>query len=169
MMQAVSPNNDARRLLKFSQPHNPLVRRLQKQVANAFNLYLNYKHYHWQTFGPLFRDLNIIFDEFATDVYSTVEVLAERIRTIGQNRVRVREFAHNASIKPAKKGSDIRQMLEEANSNVLIVIRELREAIKNSEHIDPASANILKRFLQVHEKHQWWLHYILEKRQGLTT
>jgi len=34
----------------------PLVQHLQRQVANAFVLFGNYKHYHWQTYPPLFRE-----------------------------------------------------------------------------------------------------------------
>jgi len=30
-------------------PQNEVVEQLQRQVANAFVLYTNYKHYHWQT------------------------------------------------------------------------------------------------------------------------
>ena len=54
-------------LAKISQENsgqNVVVQHLQKQVANAFVLYANYKHYHWQTFGPNFRDLHLMFDEF---------------------------------------------------------------------------------------------------------
>jgi len=29
-----------------------VVQHLQRQLANALVLYVNYKHYHWQTFGP---------------------------------------------------------------------------------------------------------------------
>jgi len=43
-------------------PESAVVQSLQRQVANAFILYGNYKHYHWQTFGPLFRDLHLLFD-----------------------------------------------------------------------------------------------------------
>jgi len=50
---------------------HPVVQHLQRQVANAMVLYANYKHYHWQTFGPLFRDLHLMFDEFAKDVLAT--------------------------------------------------------------------------------------------------
>ncbi|MBA3765618.1 MAG: hypothetical protein H0W99_01265, partial [Acidobacteria bacterium] len=32
-------------------PDNAVVQHLQRQVANAFVLYANYKHYHWQTYG----------------------------------------------------------------------------------------------------------------------
>ena len=41
-----------------NQVDHPVVKHLQRQVANAFVLYANYKHYHWQTVGPLFRDLH---------------------------------------------------------------------------------------------------------------
>ena len=64
---------------------HPVVRHLQRQVANAFVLYANYKHYHWQTFGPLFRDLHLMFDEFAKQVLETTDDMAERIRMIGQD------------------------------------------------------------------------------------
>ena len=57
---------------KHNRPTSDVVEHLQKQVANAFILYSNYKHYHWQTFGPLFRDLHLLFDEFAKDVLATI-------------------------------------------------------------------------------------------------
>ena len=42
-------------LSRENTPDSPVVQGLRRQVANAFVLYANYKHYHWQTFGPLFR------------------------------------------------------------------------------------------------------------------
>src|SRR5215813_4581091 len=66
---------------------HPVVEHLQRQLANAFVLYANYKHYHWQTFGPLFRDLHLLFDEFATAVLGTIDDFAERLRMIGQDPV----------------------------------------------------------------------------------
>ncbi|HBE30474.1 MAG TPA: DNA starvation/stationary phase protection protein, partial [Cyanobacteria bacterium UBA11368] len=40
-----------------------LVTALNRQQANALIAYLNYKKYHWLTFGPLFRDLHLLFEE----------------------------------------------------------------------------------------------------------
>src|SRR5712691_8184013 len=68
-----------------NQPHNAVVMQLQRQVANAYVLYTNYKHYHWNTYGPLFRDLHLLFDEFADAVLKTSDGFAERIRMIGQD------------------------------------------------------------------------------------
>lgn len=166
-MQTVSHSNNRRAMPKFVPQQNRIAQTLQRQVANAFTLYLNYKHYHWQATSPLVRDLNIVFDELANEVYRAVEILSERIRAIGQNRVRIREFSKNATVKPATESGEMRRMLEEAADNVKTVVRETREAIQSSEKIDPNSASILKSLLKIHEKHESWLRYILEKRQGL--
>lgn len=153
-----------------NKPNDEIVRNLQKQVSNAFILYLNYKHYHWQTFGPLFRDLHKLFDELAEEVYETIDELAERVRMIGQNPVsRIEEFLQTASIKSAAKSSDMREMITEADENAMRVIVEMRAAIKVADqNDDPGTADILTRFVQIHEKHEWWLRDILEKRDGLT-
>lgn len=161
----------AKSLSETNRPNSEVVLSLQKQVANALILYLNYKHYHWQTFGPLFRDLHLLFDEFAEEVYGTIDVLAERVRMIGQNPVsRIEEFQKTASIKSASDSTNMRDMIEEADSNALMVIKEMRAAIKAAENADdPGTADVLIRFVQIHEKHEWWLRDILEKRDGLTT
>ena len=40
---------------------------------------------HWQTFGLLFRDLHLMFDEFVKEVLEANDELAEGIRMIGPN------------------------------------------------------------------------------------
>lgn len=146
-------------------PSYAIAAGLQRQIANAFNLFLNYKYYQWQTGKPAFQDLNIIFDEFAAETYNTIDALTERIRAMNLKRVRLVDFPDMATVKPADKETNVRRMLEEAIFNELIVIRELREIFIKSKRIDPASTTILKKILLTHEKHQWWLRHILEKRQ----
>jgi starvation-inducible DNA-binding protein len=160
----------AEKLNVHNKPNDAIVQSLQKQVANAFILYLNYKHYHWQTFGPLFRDLHRLFDEFAEQVYGTIDEMAERVRMIGQNPVsRIEEFLQTASIGSAKQSDDMREMIREADENSLQIIKEMREAIKIAENNDdPGTADVLIKFVQIHEKQEWWLRDILEKRDGLT-
>src|ERR1044071_485772 len=82
---------------------HPVVQHLQRQVANAFVLYANYKHYHWQTFGPLFRDLHLMFDEFAKEVLETIDEMAERVRMIGPNvaNVQLRQMQEAANVHSA--------------------------------------------------------------------
>ena len=170
MSETATEKTKIKEISQTNSPNDEVVQSLQTQVANAFILYLNYKHYHWQTFGPLFRDLHRLFDELATEVYETIDELAERVRMIGQNPVsHVEDFLETATVKPAKKGNNMRQMIQEADGNLLTVIKEMREAVNTaSDKNDPGTADVMTRFVQIHEKHEWWLRDILEKRDGLT-
>jgi starvation-inducible DNA-binding protein len=150
-------------------PTNEVVEDLQRQVANAFILYANYKHYHWQSYGPLFRDLHLLFDEFAVAVLATVDDFAERVRMIGQDPVfRPQEILTTATVKVAAQSQSMRQMIEEANGNLLVVIKEMRDGARTAdEQNDPGTVDLFSRHVQIHEKHEWWLRDIREKGDGL--
>lgn len=161
IVKEISANNSAT---------NPVVVALQTQLGNSFLMYLNYKHYHWQTFGPLFRDLHRLFDEFSAEVLESTDELAERIRMIGQNPISgIDEMLKSSTIKQAKKGQDMREMTAEADQNCILIIKEMRDAIKTAdEKNDPGTADLLTRYLQVYEKQEWILRELLEKSDGLT-
>jgi starvation-inducible DNA-binding protein len=156
---------------KTNEPHSPVVMQLQRQVANAYMLYHNYKHYHWNTYGPHFRDLHLFFDELADAVLKTTDGFAERIRMIGQDPIfSPGDIIETATVKAADPANfTMRDMITEADRQLLTVIKELREAIHTAdEHDDPGTADLLTDAVQVHEKHEWWLRDILETRDGLT-
>jgi starvation-inducible DNA-binding protein len=148
---------------------SPIVQDLRKQVANAFVLYANYKHYHWQTFGPLFRDMHKLFDDLAKEVLGTLDELAERVRMIGQDPpAHLIEASDLATVVAAAPHSNLREMVEEADKNLLVVIREMRHAAKTAdEHDDPGTVDVFSRTVQIHEKHEWFLREILRTGDGL--
>lgn len=148
---------------------NPVVQDLRHQVANATLLYLNYKHYHWQTFGPLFRDLHKLFDRLAREVLESVDPLAERVRMIGQDPpAHPLELVDLAGVTAAAPHSTMREMVEEADRNLLVVIKEMRQAVKTAdEHGDPGTVDLFSRLVQIHEKHEWWARDILRTGDGL--
>src|ERR1041384_1762278 len=113
-------------------PENDVVEHLQRQVANAFVLYANYKHYHWQTYGPLFRDLHKMFDKCAKEVLGTLDELAERIRMIGPaiQLVQLKQMQEGASVQSAGPQQSMREMVEEADANLLDVIKDMRDAAR---------------------------------------
>src|SRR5262249_39107931 len=142
----------------------------QREVANAFVLYANYKHYHWQTYGPLFRDLHKMFDRFAKEVLETADPIAERIRMIGPDLrpIQLREMQEGASVHSAGRVQDMREMIEEADANLLAVIKEMRDAVRAAnESDDPGSADLFSKVVQIHEKHEWFLREVLKRKDGL--
>jgi starvation-inducible DNA-binding protein len=158
--RAISQSND---------PKSPVVQHLQRQLANGLLLFSNYKRYHWQTYGPLFRDLHLVFDEFADEVLETVDPIAERLRMIGQDPVAgPHEILKTASIQPAELAQTMREMVAEADGHLLTVIREMRDAVRAAEDADdPGTVDLLSRYVQIHEKHEWWLRELLERGDRL--
>lgn len=149
---------------------HPVVQHLQRQVANAFVLFANYKHYHWQTFGPLFRDLHLMFDEFARDVLGTTDEMAERVRMIGQDvqAVQLKQMQEAASVHSAAAGQSMQEMIQEADANLLVVIKEMRDAARAADgNDDPGTVDLFSKVVQIHEKHEWFLREILKKKDGL--
>src|SRR5262245_9605080 len=112
-----------RDLTRENRPQSPLVTHLRRQVANAFVMYMNYKHYHWQTFGPHFRELHKLFDKFAEEVHETIDPLAERTRMIGQDPPgTLAEIQQLATVTNTTRAVTMRDMIQEARRNALIVI-----------------------------------------------
>jgi starvation-inducible DNA-binding protein len=149
---------------------SPLVLAMHRQVANGFVLYANYKHYQWQTYGPLYRDLHVLFQELATAVRDGLDDFAERARLLGQDPpAHLTEMLALATVSPAVSHPTLRDMIEEADRNALVVIKEMRDAARAAtDNGDPGSAELFSRVVQVHEKHEWWLRDILKKRDGLS-
>jgi len=147
-----------------------VIEHLHKQVANAFLLYANYKHYHWQTFGPLFRDLHLLFDEFANSVLATADEFAERLRMMGENPIfEYRAMLEMSSVKPSRPGQTMKQMVEEAGDSLPPVISDMRDAARlASDDNDPGTVDLFSRTVQLHEKHEWFLRQILMQKDGLT-
>jgi starvation-inducible DNA-binding protein len=147
---------------------SPVVQALRRQVANGFLLYLNYKHYHWQSYGPLFRDMHKLFDEFADETLESLDPVAERIRMIGQDPpAHPNDLTDLATVTIAAPHSTMREMVEEAQRNLLTIVREMRDAARESEdRNDPGTVDLFSRTVQIYEKQEWWLRDILRKDDG---
>ena len=164
--------NMAREVTQENREAHPVVQHLQREVSNALVLYANYKHYHWQTFGPLFRDLHLMFDDFAQRVLGTIDELAERLRMIGQDvqSVQLKQYQQGASVQSSRPGQSMREMLEEADANLVVVIQAMREAAAAAdESHDPGSVDLFSKLVQIHERDEWFIRQALKKKDGLVT
>jgi starvation-inducible DNA-binding protein len=74
-----------------------------------------------------------------------------------------------ATVPVAAPDSTMKEAIEEADRNLMVVIKETRQAVRIAdEHNDPGTVDLLSKIVQVHEKHEWWLRDILRKGDGLT-
>ncbi len=167
-----APKSLASEISRENRQDHPLVQHLQRQVANSFVLYANYKHYHWQTFGPLFRDLHRMFDELAKEVLETIDELAERIRMIGPDitNVQLKQMQEAANIQSAGPNQSMREMIEEADANLHVVIKDMRDAARIADDSDdPGSVDLFSKIVRLHEKHEWFLREVLKEKDELVS
>ena len=72
-----------------------------------------------------------------------------------------------AAASPAAAQANMREMVEEADRQLLVVISEIRRGARIAdEHDDPGTVDLFSRTVQIHEKHEWWLRDILRKGDG---
>ncbi|HUS14353.1 MAG TPA: DNA starvation/stationary phase protection protein [Chloroflexia bacterium] len=52
-------------------------------LADTITLYSMYKKHHWQVTGPTFYQLHLLFDKHADEQLELIDLLAERVQTLG--------------------------------------------------------------------------------------
>lgn len=146
-----------------------VVATLNRQQANALVTYLNYKKYHWLTFGPHFRDLHLLFEEQGTAVLAMVDELAERALMIGgQPTADPAAYLTTASVKPSKGSLSPARMVDEAIRTLGTVIDEMHADAETATRAgDIGTADLYTRLVQVHQKHRWFLKEIRKGGDGL--
>ena len=148
-----------------------VVATLQRQQANALVAYLNYKKYHWLSYGPLFRDIHLLLDEQATQTYATIDEFAERAIMAGGAPIGdPADYLPKASVKPSKGSLSMEKMLAEARATLDLIIAEMHEDAEVADDAgDIGTVDIYTRLVQQHQKNRWFLDEILKKRDGLTS
>jgi starvation-inducible DNA-binding protein len=152
-------------------PKTDLLKALNRQQANALVAYLNYKKYHWMTYGPLFRDLHLLFEEQGGEVFAAVDELAERSLMLdGQPVADPEKYLPTATVKPSVGELNVREMVEEAIATHELIIDEMHQDADTAANAgDIGTADLYTRLVQVHQKHRWFLKEILRKGDNLVS
>src|SRR5277367_6357918 len=73
---------------------------LRELLADVFALYLKTKNFHWHMSGVHFRDLHLLLDEQADQLYAMTDPIAERVRKVGGRTLRsIGEIGRTQRIK----------------------------------------------------------------------
>jgi starvation-inducible DNA-binding protein len=141
---------------------NPIVAALQREQASALVLYLNYKKYHWLTYGPHFRDLHLLFEEHGTQVLESVDELAERSLMIdGKPLADPAQYLPASFVAPSSGERHVKQIVDEAIGAHDKVIKQMHDdADAASKAGDIGTADLYTRLVQAHQKARWILKEI---------
>lgn len=139
---------------------------LNQGLADTYVLLVKTKKYHWDVVGPQFMTLHKLWQEHYEALTINVDVIAERIRTLGGYPVGTMEgFLKICSLKehpgnvPAATEM-VSQLLEDHQQ----VVRNLREQVEqcSNEFKDDGTADFLTGLMEQHEQTAWMLRSFIE-------
>jgi len=134
---------------------------LNAVLADTFALYLKTKNFHWHVSGPHFRDYHLLLDEQADQIFASTDVIAERVRKIGQPTLRsIGDISRHQRISDNDavyvEPSDMLAELREDTQRVIAAMREAHDIC--DEHNDVATASLLEVFIDEAERRVWFLY-----------
>ncbi|MDP3719635.1 MAG: Dps family protein [Acidobacteriota bacterium] len=138
---------------------------LSRLLADSYTLYLQTHNFHWNVTGPMFQTLHVMFETQYTELALAVDVIAERIRSLGFPAPgSYAEFVKLTSIKDTTgvpKAEKMVRVLVESQEAVVRTARSLFPMVEKAG--DEATADLLTQRIQLHEKTAWMLRSLLEK------
>ena len=133
-------------------------------LADSYTLYLKTHNFHWNVVGPMFQTLHLMFETQYTELALAVDLLAERIRALGQPAPgSYAEFGKLTSIKEARQGVKAQEMIKQLLADHETVVASARTAFPAAEKAaDQATMDLLTQRMQLHEKTAWMLRSLTE-------
>lgn len=134
---------------------------LNKVLADGNVLYVKLRKFHWNLSGDNFLELHELFEAQYVAVGEAVDLVAERISTLGGIAIgTTSEFAKMSQLKENPgKIPDNQSMLRELVGDHESIIKSLRDFIDQCEDKfkDVGTADFLTGLIQEHEKMAWKL------------
>ncbi|MEB3260747.1 MAG: Dps family protein [Cyanobacteriota bacterium] len=137
---------------------------LGRVLADSTVLYSKTHGFHWNVTGPMFNTLHLMFMEQYTELWTALDEIAERIRSLGcPAPYGGSAIAALTSIPETEGQPAALAMVRELVSGHEAVARTIRAVfVVADEANDQPTADLLTQRLQVHEKTAWMLRSLLE-------
>ncbi|HEX7809558.1 MAG TPA: Dps family protein [Thermoanaerobaculia bacterium] len=137
---------------------------LSRLLADTYTVYLKTHNFHWNVTGPMFQTLHLMFEQQYTELALAVDVIAERIRSLGAHAPGTyREFARLTSIAEENETPRAKDMIRLLVAAQESIVRTARAAFKPADRAgDQPTMDLLTQRMQIHEKTAWMLRSLLE-------
>lgn len=145
-----------------------------EQIAEDLNIllssfqvyYQNLRGIHWNIRGKRFFDLHVKFEELYNDAQLKIDLIAERVLTIGGKPLHTfQDYVDNNKIKVGKNISvdeEAVHLIVTSLSDLLKIERELLN--KSAEANDEGTNSMMSDFIKEQEKTIWMMKAWLEEK-----
>ncbi|MFT5934243.1 MAG: starvation-inducible DNA-binding protein [Hydrogenophaga sp.] len=142
-----------------------IAKGLSRLLADTYTLYLTTHNFHWNVTGPMFNSLHAMFMAQYTELWTAVDPVAERIRSLGHPAPgSYAQFSKLSSVPDAPanppKAMEMVRILVEGHEAVARTARAIFPLVDKAG--DEPTADLLTQRLTVHEQTAWMLRSLLE-------
>jgi starvation-inducible DNA-binding protein len=143
---------------------NKIAEGLSVLLADTYTLYQKTHGYHWNVTGPQFNTLHTMFMTQYTELWNSIDLIAERIRALGFFApAGYSAFSKITTIEDdtnVPKSDDMIRNLVAGNEAVIRTARNILSPADSGN--DQATLDLLTQRINVHEKTAWMLRSLLE-------
>lgn len=133
---------------------------LNGHLADTFDLFSQVKQAHWNVKGKDFYQLHLLFDEIAEELEGFVDLIAERVTSLGGYATGTTRMAAESSRIPEypTDAIDGPEHVEALTERFGIYCASVREAVDESDKLgDPSTADLYTEISRVVDKRLWFL------------
>lgn len=138
---------------------------LSRLLADSYSLFLMTHNFHWNVVGPQFNALHTMFETQYTELFTGIDEIAERIRSLGEPAPGTfKQFEKLASFAIPEGTLDAHGMLIELVKGQEAVVRTARDILPVAEKAnDQPTIDLLTRRMETHEKNAWMLRSMAQE------
>ncbi len=132
-------------------------------LAESYQLFIKTQGVHWNVSGPNFFSLHKLTEGQYQELYAAIDVIAERIRTLGSRApATYSSYGAMSSIKDEEEPANTDDMVRMLIRDNGILCKTLRSAIDVADDCnDVVTADMLTARLSRHEQSSWMLNMVL--------
>jgi starvation-inducible DNA-binding protein len=136
-----------------------LVQSLKAVLANEYAFALKAQNFHWNVEGPDFKQYHGLFGDIYEEVYGSVDVIAERVRTLGAYAPgSFSRFSQLTEIEDQVEIPTAKSMIQKLVDDTSIVLDSISRCYELAEAAgNYGLANLLADRQDAHAKHLWML------------
>jgi starvation-inducible DNA-binding protein len=134
---------------------------LNEILSDSMVLYALYKKHHWLVAGPTFYQLHLLFDKHAEEQAEIIDLLAERVQSLGG--IAVGDPRHAAELttipRPPDGAEEVAVMIDRTLRAHETIIEKVRAGIATTEKSEDWGTNdvLMSDVLRRHELQVWFL------------
>ena len=137
-----------------------LTESLKNALADSYVLYLKTQNYHWNVTGQNFNSLHTMFEMQYNDLFAAVDLLAERIRALGEKAPGTfASYSKMTTITEGNENSSAQEMVKELAQDQQKIVKTLEKVLNESQNYkDDVTAGIITDRIEIHQKNAWMLN-----------